>query len=86
MSADLAHRIFPNLSFIVPSFCVTEKHLFILDAGKVRILHRVTPNLAGAGTSRCPARRVPSRHLLGATGKATTTRLAALRLKRLSCA
>jgi hypothetical protein len=86
MSADVAHRIFPDLNFIVSSFCVTEKHLFICGTGKVRILHRVTPIPHGAGVSRRPASFVSARHLLGATGKATTTRLAALRLKRLSCA
>ncbi|TIT02565.1 hypothetical protein [Mesorhizobium sp.] len=87
MSADVAHRIFPSLNFIVSSFCVTEKHLFIWDADKVRILHRVTPNPSGASMSWCRASFVSAaRHLLGATGKATTTRLAALRLKRLSCA
>ncbi|WP_292616859.1 hypothetical protein, partial [Mesorhizobium sp.] len=47
MSADVAHRIFPDLNFILSSFCATEKHLFIQSIRKVRILHRVTPDIIG---------------------------------------
>ncbi|WP_287321114.1 hypothetical protein [Mesorhizobium sp.] len=60
MSADVAHRIFPDLNFIVSSFCVTEKHLFIHIVRKVRILHRVTPDIIGLSMSSHPGRRASS--------------------------
>ncbi|MCF6112967.1 hypothetical protein [Mesorhizobium muleiense] len=69
MSADVAHRIFPDLNFIVSSFCVTEKHLFIQIVRKVRILHRVTPDIIGQA---CAAIRAVARQVQP-SGRQTTS-------------